>query len=107
MCGIMMEAEHSSKNDYKHQMKHILSENMRMIPDDPRGSKEIDKYGIGLHVDEDDDDKLHIKEHSAFRKANSLRPQYESWMKQHEKKHAIQLKEKERLKIKKETKKEY
>lgn len=88
----MLESEHS--NDKDHQLKHILSENMRMLPDK---SNESDKFGLHLDVEADDDDELHITEHKSFRESNKLRPQFEAKLKEHEKKHQIQYNEKERM----------
>lgn len=92
MCEIGIDIEHDSKSP-DHQYKHILSENMRLVDTNP----EFDKHGPYLNVDSDDDDKLHEKEHTAFLKENTIRPQYEKRMKDHIKQHQIQYKEKERM----------
>lgn len=89
-CSMM---EHNSKEG---QLKHILSENMRMIPE----KDEVDKYGPFLSVDPDDWDDLHIEEHQAFIDSSKLKPQFKSRMQSHIQKHKIQKIQKERLGIK-------
>lgn len=86
-CG---EKEHNSKEG---QLKHILSENMRMIPE----KDEVDKYGPWLSTDSDDWDDLHITEHEAFINSTKLKPQFKSKMQEHIRKHKIQQTQKERM----------
>lgn len=93
MCSIEMTEEHDKENSKEHQLKHILSENMRMLDD----SEDVDKYGHWLEVESDDDDALHNEHHKAFISNNKLRPQMKSMMESHIKKHDIQIKEKERM----------
>lgn len=81
-------------NDKEHQLEHILSENLRMMPDK---SDEVDKYGLDLRVDPEDDNLLHIEHHKAFIAGNTLKPQYKSQLQAHIKKHEISEKEKERM----------
>lgn len=92
MC--MMEHEHNTKEG---QMEHILSENMRMLPDD---SDEVDKYGPYLSVSSDDWDELHIREHQAFLDNNKVLAQFKRQMEKHIEKHQIQMKERERMGLK-------
>ena len=95
--------EDSHKNSKEHQLERILSENLRMIPDK---SDESDKYAFVLSVEPEDDDILHSKEHRAFMKANTLRPQFKAKLEEHSKKHDIAYKEKVRMGLLKEEKKE-
>lgn len=94
MCDIEMTDEHEKEGKSKeHQLKHILSENMRMLDD----SKESDKFGPYLEVSSDDDDMLHSQEHTKFISSNKLSTQMKSKMQNHIKKHDVQYKEKERM----------
>ena len=93
MCEMM----HENDDDKETQMEHILSENMRMLPDK---SDEVDKYGPYLSVNADDWDELHISEHQSFLDANSVVAQFKKQMENHIKKHQVQMKEKERMGLK-------
>jgi hypothetical protein len=95
MCDMTISGEHDNpdENDEKHQLEHILSENMRMLED----SKESDEYGYYLSVSSDDDDLLHKKEHQLFMDSNKLKPQAKSKMTEHIRQHDIQYKEKARM----------
>lgn len=98
MPGVEISIDHSESDsessDKEKQLEKILSENLRMIPDQ---SNEVDKMGTYLCVDPEDDNPLHIQEHKAFIAANTLRPQYKSMMNIHITKHEIAEKEKERM----------
>ena len=93
MCEMMHEDSHDKE---EMQMEHILSENMRMIPE----ADEVDKYGFYLSTSADDWDQLHIQEHQKFIDENKLKPQFKTMMEKHIKKHQIQMKEKARMGIK-------
>lgn len=96
MCEMMVGLDHSDseKNNKEHQLEHILSENLRMLPDK---YDEVDKYGLDLRVDSEDDNSLHIENHKAFIVANTLKPQYKSRLQAHIKKHEISEAEKKRM----------
>lgn len=95
MCDMSLSVEHdnSDENTKEHQLEHILSENMRMLPD----SEDSEKYGMYLDTSSDDNDELHIQEHQAFLDSNKLKPQYKSKMNAHITKHKAQMKEKKRM----------
>ena len=76
--------------------KIILAEHLNLIPDNPDGEE-----GIFLSVFSEHDDLLHIKEHLRFltEHENTISIQAAFRMRQHIKKHKLQIEEREALDV--------